>query len=151
MQVSVAGSAIKWLRDGLNIIDDVQHFNALASLCEDTGGLYFVTALSGLLAPYWDPGAAGLMIGALTLLQNYEPDRRFTVLVSFLRDVRLDFVYNPCPYRESDHGSSCVPYAGGRGRYEGRCQHGAEAFKGGRLFLERLSGGMDVLKKLDAT
>lgn len=61
--VSVAGSAVKWLRDGMNLIDDVQHFNALAASCEDTGGLYFVTALSGLLAPYWDPGAAGLLIG----------------------------------------------------------------------------------------
>ncbi|KAG8985328.1 Glycerol kinase [Tulasnella sp. JGI-2019a] len=61
--ISVAGSAIKWLRDGINIIDDTHHFNVLAAQCEDTGGLYFVTALSGLLAPYWDPGAAGLMIG----------------------------------------------------------------------------------------
>ncbi|KAG8881907.1 Glycerol kinase [Tulasnella sp. 331] len=61
--ISVAGSAVKWLRDGLNMIDDVGHFNTLAAQCEDTGGLYFVTALSGLLAPYWDPGAGGLMIG----------------------------------------------------------------------------------------
>ncbi|THU75962.1 actin-like ATPase domain-containing protein [Dendrothele bispora CBS 962.96] len=28
-----------------------------------TPGVYFVTAFSGLLAPYWDSGAAGLLIG----------------------------------------------------------------------------------------
>ena len=42
--------------------DDV---NTLAAKVPDTGGVYFVTAFSGLLAPYWDPGAAGLLIGTL--------------------------------------------------------------------------------------
>lgn len=37
--------------------------NDLAAKEVSTGGVYFVTAFSGLLAPYWDPGAAGLLIG----------------------------------------------------------------------------------------
>ncbi|KIK61293.1 hypothetical protein GYMLUDRAFT_58857 [Collybiopsis luxurians FD-317 M1] len=61
--ISVAGSAIKWLRDTMNFIDDAAAVNTLASKETDTGGVYFVTAFSGLLAPYWDPGAGGLIIG----------------------------------------------------------------------------------------
>ncbi len=61
--VAVAGSAIKWLRDSMSIIQSAAEINTLAAKEEDTGGLYFVTAFSGLFAPYWDPAAAGLMIG----------------------------------------------------------------------------------------
>ncbi|KAF9260674.1 glycerol kinase [Marasmius fiardii PR-910] len=61
--ISVAGSAIKWLRDTMGLIDSAAKVNDLAAKEEDTGGLYFVTAFSGLFAPYWDPGAAGMIIG----------------------------------------------------------------------------------------
>ncbi|KAG6869224.1 hypothetical protein C0993_009087 [Termitomyces sp. T159_Od127] len=61
--IAVAGSAVKWLRDTMCLIDSAQQVNELASKVPDSGGLYFVTAFSGLLAPYWDPGAAGLLIG----------------------------------------------------------------------------------------
>ncbi len=61
--VSVAGSAIKWLRDGMKMISSAAEVNDLAAKEPNSGGLYFVTAFSGLLAPYWDPGAAGLLIG----------------------------------------------------------------------------------------
>jgi glycerol kinase len=61
--VAVAGSAIKWLRDSMKLIESAAEVNALAAKEQDTGGVYFVTAFAGLLAPYWDPGAAGLLIG----------------------------------------------------------------------------------------
>ena len=61
--VAVAGSAIKWLRDSMAIISSANEVNTLAAKESDTGGVYFVTAFSGLLAPYWDPGAAGMLIG----------------------------------------------------------------------------------------
>ena len=61
--VAVAGSAIKWLRDSMAMINSADEVNILASKESDTGGVYFVTAFSGLLAPYWDPGAAGMLIG----------------------------------------------------------------------------------------
>lgn len=47
----------------MSLIDSAAQVNDLAAKEPTTGGLYFVTAFSGLLAPYWDPGAAGLMIG----------------------------------------------------------------------------------------
>lgn len=37
--------------------------NVLADKVKDTGGVYFVTALGGLFAPYWDPSATGLIVG----------------------------------------------------------------------------------------
>jgi glycerol kinase len=61
--IAVAGSAVKWLRDTMSLIESAAEVNDLASREPDTGGVYFVTAFSGLLAPYWDPGAAGLLIG----------------------------------------------------------------------------------------
>ena len=47
----------------MRIIESAADVNTLAAREKDTGGVYFVTAFSGLLAPYWDPGAAGLLIG----------------------------------------------------------------------------------------
>ncbi|OCH84614.1 glycerol kinase [Obba rivulosa] len=61
--IAVAGSAIKWLRDSMDMVKTAEEVNTLAASVPDTGGIYFVTAFSGLLAPYWDPGAAGLIIG----------------------------------------------------------------------------------------
>lgn len=61
--IAVAGSAIKWLRDGIKLIRKTAEVNTLAESVEDTGGVVFVTAFGGLLAPYWDPTAAGMMIG----------------------------------------------------------------------------------------
>lgn len=49
--IAVAGSAIKWLRDQVGLINESSEMDALCSHVEDTGGVYFVTAFSGLLAP----------------------------------------------------------------------------------------------------
>jgi glycerol kinase len=67
--VAVAGSAIKWLRDTMRMISSAAEVNHLAARENDTAGVYFVTAFSGLLAPYWDPGAAGLLIGMEPFLE----------------------------------------------------------------------------------
>ncbi|GJJ11431.1 hypothetical protein Clacol_005664 [Clathrus columnatus] len=61
--IAVAGSAIKWLRDQMGLISSAAEINTLASAAEDSGAVYFVTAFNGLLAPYWDPSAGGLLIG----------------------------------------------------------------------------------------
>ncbi|KAH6916040.1 glycerol kinase [Coprinopsis sp. MPI-PUGE-AT-0042] len=61
--IAVAGSAVKWLRDSVKLISSASEVNDLAAQETDTGGVYFVTAFSGLLAPYWDPSASGLLIG----------------------------------------------------------------------------------------
>jgi len=61
--VFVAGAAIQWLRDGLGIIDDAAQSEELACSVGSTNGVYFVPALTGLGAPYWDPCARGTIVG----------------------------------------------------------------------------------------
>jgi glycerol kinase len=61
--VFVAGAAVQWLRDVLNIISRAEAIEKLASEATDSDGVFFVPALTGLGAPYWDPYARGLLIG----------------------------------------------------------------------------------------
>jgi glycerol kinase len=61
--VFIGGAAVQWLRDGLGIIGSSAEVEALAASVPDNGGVYFVPALSGLGAPYWDAHARGLIIG----------------------------------------------------------------------------------------
>lgn len=61
--VFVAGSLIKWLRDGLGLLSSAEETAGLAKSVEDNGGVYIVPALSGLGAPHWAPMARGLIDG----------------------------------------------------------------------------------------
>ena len=61
--IFVAGSVVQWLRDGLGIIRSSSEIEALASSVQDNGGVYFVPALTGLGAPYWNQQARGLITG----------------------------------------------------------------------------------------
>ncbi len=61
--IFVGGSVVQWLRDGLGIIKSSGEIEALATTVPDTGGVYFVPALTGLAAPYWDPYARGSITG----------------------------------------------------------------------------------------
>lgn len=58
-----AGSAVQWLRDGLHIIERAPEVEMLAGSCQDSAGVYFVPAFTGLGAPYWDAEARGLISG----------------------------------------------------------------------------------------
>lgn len=59
----VGGAAIQWLRDGARLIRTSADINNLAATVEDNGGVYFVPALTGLGAPYWDQYARGALLG----------------------------------------------------------------------------------------
>lgn len=61
--VFVGGALVQWLRDGLHLFFTAPQSEALALSVEDNGGVYFVPALTGLGAPYWDQYARGLIIG----------------------------------------------------------------------------------------
>ncbi|TXL61948.1 glycerol kinase GlpK [Aeromicrobium terrae] len=61
--IAVTGSAIQWLRDQLGIIDDAAESETLAASVDDTGGVAFVPAFSGLFAPYWRSDARGAIVG----------------------------------------------------------------------------------------
>ena len=61
--IFVGGSVVQWLRDGLGIIRSSSEIEALARTVDDNGGVYFVPALTGMGAPYWDQYAHGTICG----------------------------------------------------------------------------------------
>jgi len=61
--VFIAGAAVQWLRDQLQIIDDAAETDALAREIDSNEGVYLVPAFSGLGAPYWDMDARGALLG----------------------------------------------------------------------------------------
>ncbi len=61
--IFVGGSVVQWLRDNLGCISCSPDVEKLASSVPDTDGVYFVPALTGLGAPYWDPEARGMITG----------------------------------------------------------------------------------------
>ena len=60
--VAIAGAAINWLKDNLQIINKPSDVSLFASQVVDNAGVYFVPAFSGLFAPYWTD-ARGCIIG----------------------------------------------------------------------------------------
>ncbi|MGM0407101.1 MAG: glycerol kinase GlpK [Bacteroidota bacterium] len=61
--VFIAGAAIKWLRDALNLIQSADETEKIANEVEDTKEVYVVPAFTGLGAPYWDMYARGAILG----------------------------------------------------------------------------------------
>ena len=61
--IFIAGAAIQWLRDGLGVISSAKQTQKMAMSLADNEGVYFVPALVGLGAPYWDQNARGMISG----------------------------------------------------------------------------------------
>ncbi len=61
--VFIGGAAVQWLRDGLKIISQAKESAKAAESLVSNEGVYFVPALVGLGAPYWDPKARGTILG----------------------------------------------------------------------------------------
>ena len=61
--IFVAGSVVQWLRDGLGIIRSSAEVETLATSVPDNAGVFFVPALTGMGAPYWDQYAKGTITG----------------------------------------------------------------------------------------
>lgn len=61
--IFVAGAAVQWLRDGLQLIKSASETEALARGRDGAQGVYLVPAFTGLGAPHWDPSARGAIFG----------------------------------------------------------------------------------------
>jgi glycerol kinase len=61
--IAITGALVQWLRDNLELFDFSKHVEDYAAKVEDSGGMYFVPAFSGLFAPYWKSDARGVMVG----------------------------------------------------------------------------------------
>ena len=68
--VASAGRSVKWAKDNLRIGNDMKEFNEIAASVEDTCGVTFVPAFSGLFAPYWRDDARAVIVG-MSLRSNY--------------------------------------------------------------------------------
>ena len=62
----VAGAAIQWLRDELQIISSAPEVGPLAESVSDSGGVIFVPAFTGLGSPFWRSEARGVLMGLST-------------------------------------------------------------------------------------
>jgi glycerol kinase len=61
--IAITGALVQWLRDNLGMIKKSAEVEELAAQVEDSGGIYFVPAFSGLFAPYWKSDARGAIVG----------------------------------------------------------------------------------------
>ncbi|RLP56231.1 MAG: glycerol kinase [Ketobacter sp.] len=61
--IFIAGAAIQWLRDGIELIENAKDTEAMAQEVGVDHGVYMVPAFTGLGAPYWDPEARGALFG----------------------------------------------------------------------------------------
>lgn len=109
--VFIGGAAVKWLRDGLGIIESSSEIEALSRKVKSSEGVYFVPAFNGLGAPYWDTHARGLITG-ITASTNKAHIARATiesmafqtadVIFSMLKDLKT----KPSELRV-DGGAAC--------------------------------------------
>lgn len=58
-----AGTTMQWLRDEMEMIDDVKETEAIAKNLDSNNGVYLVPAFTGMGAPYWSPDTRGLITG----------------------------------------------------------------------------------------
>lgn len=61
--IAITGALVQWLRDNLGLIQSASEVETLAKTVDDSGGIYFVPAFSGLFAPYWRSDARGAIVG----------------------------------------------------------------------------------------
>jgi glycerol kinase len=61
--IAIAGALVQWIRDNFGLIEESAQIEELARSVDDSGGVYFVPAFSGLFAPYWRGDARGVIVG----------------------------------------------------------------------------------------
>ncbi|KAG5513314.1 hypothetical protein PMAC_001377 [Pneumocystis sp. 'macacae'] len=97
--MAVAGSAIKWYRDQMGIIVKASDIDEMAASVEDSAGVVFVTAFSGLFAPYWCHDARGTIFGITNYTTKEHIARSILEAICFQTKAILDAM-------EKDSGSS---------------------------------------------
>lgn len=94
--VAIAGAALGWLKDNLNLLSSARESEEIALTVETSGDVYFVPAFSGLYAPYWDQSARGVICGIHEDTQRGHIIRATLEAVCFqVRDI-LDAMTKDC-------------------------------------------------------
>eukprot|EP00871_Galdieria_phlegrea_P005626 jgi/Galph1/6064/GphlegSOOS_G4725.1 len=81
--IPIAGAAVQWLRDNLQIIKDAPEVEVLANSVKDCGDVFFVPAFSGLFAPHWREDARGVIVGLTQYTTKAHIARAVLEAVSF--------------------------------------------------------------------
>ncbi|KAF7715882.1 Uncharacterized protein PECH_007994 [Penicillium ucsense] len=102
--IAVAGSGVKFLQDNLSFFQNSREVNDLAVTVEDNGGCVFVTAFSGLFAPYWIDDAKGTIFGITQFTQKGHIARATLEATCFQTKAILDAM-------EKDSGSALTELA----------------------------------------
>ncbi|ROT35231.1 glycerol kinase [Sodiomyces alkalinus F11] len=106
--IAVAGSSVKFLVDNLGFIESSSDLSALAETVEDNGGCTFVTAFSGLFAPYWVDDARGTIFGITAYTQRGHIARATLEATCFQTKAILDAME-----KDSGHGLTELAVDGG--------------------------------------
>ncbi|KAL3478119.1 hypothetical protein BJX99DRAFT_256883 [Aspergillus californicus] len=106
--IAVGGSGIKFLQNNLEFFNESKEVNDLALTVEDNGGCVFVTAFSGLYAPYWIDDAKGTIFGITQYTQKGHLARATLEATCFQTKAILDAME-----KDSGHALSELAVDGG--------------------------------------
>ncbi|KXZ50423.1 hypothetical protein GPECTOR_16g597 [Gonium pectorale] len=111
--VAVAGLGISWLRDNLGLIGSAAESEELAASVRDTGGVYFVPAFSGLLAPRWRADARGVLLGMTSFTTRAHVVRAMLEAICFQTREVLDAMRHDAQLDEHHGGLGALRVDGG--------------------------------------
>jgi glycerol kinase len=92
--IAITGALVQWLRDNLNFFDSSAQVEEFAAKVEDSGGIYFVPAFSGLFAPYWKSDARGAIVGMTRYINKYHISRAALEATAYQTREVLDAMNN---------------------------------------------------------
>lgn len=108
--VFIAGAAVQWLRDGLQIIKEAKETEELAKKLNGNENVYFVPALTGLGCPYWDPHARGIIIGLTRATKKEHISRAALESIAYQSKEVIEVMQNEAKIRideiKADGGAS---------------------------------------------
>lgn len=120
--IFTTGAAIQWLRDGLKLISNAADTEALCQQVDNTNGVYFVPALSGLGAPHWDMTARGAFLGITGGVQREHMVRAVLEAIAYQVKEVVDAVN-----KDSDQPVSLLKVDGGAAKNNFLMQFQADA------------------------
>ncbi|KAG2452152.1 hypothetical protein HYH02_003184 [Chlamydomonas schloesseri] len=111
--VAVAGLGVSWLRDNLGLIGSAAESEVLAASVPDSGGVYLVPALSGLLAPRWRADARGVLVGLTSFTTRAHVVRAMLEAICFQSREVLDAMRRDAELDEHHGGLAALRVDGG--------------------------------------
>lgn len=100
--IAVAGSGVKFLVNNLGLADASHDISRLATTVKDNGGCVFVTAFSGLFAPYWIDDAQGTIFGITQHTEKGHVARATLEATCFQTKAILDAMEKDCGHKLSE-------------------------------------------------